>query len=304
MNTKWFALLIILGIGLSLGLSGCNLSAPDSGESPLARPATDEPAGLTPEQVTTEFYAWYLGYFGQPGSRQMRNPLLDKAYRSSGFLTDTFIGQVDETLISSERASYDPFLFAQTIPECVTVDKAVITGDEATVMVHEIWYGGNIIHDVELNLLRVDGCWRIDDIGEVPAVRFMSYPTYDTPPEQVVQRFYTWYLAYIGQPGLTRIRNPLVDKAYWLCTDLTDECVQRIDETLASPVTSHDDPFLCVPQETPVNIIVSEAFVSGNDGSVVVYTNYFEGHQFTVEVKLIDEVWKINEVICPGQNES
>lgn len=299
MNIKWFALLIVLSLGLFLVLSGCSpFTNSVSKESPTPLPVTDEPATLTPEQVTEDFYTWYLGYIDQPGSRQMRNPLVDKAYRSSEYLTDAFIRQVDEKLLASERKAYDPFLCAQNIPDCVAVDKAVITGDEASVIVHEIWYGGEVMHDVEVDLERLNGQWRIANISEPPSMSVMSKPPYDLPPKQVVERFYTWYLGYSSQRGFMQIGNPLIDKAYWSCTELTDECVQRVDKMLVSSDTSNLDPFLCVPLGTPITIFIGEAIVSGDEASVVIHTNSFEGHQFTVELKIVDGEWKISNILC------
>lgn len=288
MNTKEFFLLIILSLGLSWLLIGCGPSTTSvSKEASAPLTMAGEPADLMPEQVTEEFYTWYLGCFGQPEFGQTQDLPMDGADRSSQYLTDDFVQQVNEGLFSLERTTYDPFLFT-------TVDKAVITGDEANVMVHEIWWSGTIIHDVEVDLERVNEQWKIARISEPLSVKVMSKPPYDIPSKQVVEQFYAWYLGDNDYRGC----NPLLDKTYWSCAELTDGCVQRIDEALASSNTSFYDPFLCVSPRTPVNIVIGEALVSGGEASVVIHTNNFEGHQFTVNLKVIDGEWKISDILC------
>jgi hypothetical protein len=161
-----------------------------------------------------------------------------------------------------------------------------------------MWYGGAIIHDVEVDLERVNGQWKIANISEPPPMSVMSKPPYDIPPKQVVEQFYTWYLGYSSERVFMQIRNPLIDKAYRSCTELTDECVQRVDKMLVSSDTSNLDPFLCVPLGTPINIFIGEATVSGDEASVVIHTNSFEGHHFKVQLKMIDDQWKMSNILC------
>lgn len=46
-------------------------------------PTAEAPERLTPQQVTANFYDWYLGYIGDPASETFRNPLVDQAYGKS-----------------------------------------------------------------------------------------------------------------------------------------------------------------------------------------------------------------------------
>jgi hypothetical protein len=72
--------------------------------------------GGNPAGNAKAFYTWYLGYIGDPATEQFRNPLVDGAYRESGFLTAAFIDKVDETIAGFDQGGFDPFLLAQDIP--------------------------------------------------------------------------------------------------------------------------------------------------------------------------------------------
>lgn len=114
--------------------------------------AAREPA-LSPQEVVTQFYRWYIGY---PG-----NPLVDKEYRTSPYLAPSFIQEVDETLASFDRGGGDPFLLAQDIPEEFTVGEATLAGDRATVALDFYWGGNPTPSQREVHLERIDGEWVI-----------------------------------------------------------------------------------------------------------------------------------------------
>jgi hypothetical protein len=110
---------------------------------------------MSPQEVVTKFYRWYVGY---PG-----NPLVDREYRASPYLAESYIEKVDEVLEGGFMA--DPILLAQDIPERFTVDETEVVGDEATVIVSLYW-GGNPTPSrrrVELRLL--EGEWKIADVS-------------------------------------------------------------------------------------------------------------------------------------------
>jgi hypothetical protein len=138
MRTR-YSPLILIAIALSLLLSGCG-------------PQNKEPA-LSPQEVVTKFYRWYIGY---PG-----NPLVDKEYRASPYLAEPFIQEVDETLASFDRGGSDPFLLAQDIPEQFTVDEATVTGDRASVAVNLYWGGNPTPSPRQVDLELIDGEWKI-----------------------------------------------------------------------------------------------------------------------------------------------
>jgi hypothetical protein len=87
MKAKQLILFVLsAAIGLTAALGGCSPAAPTSDMTPM-----------TPEEVVEHFYNWYLGYIADHSFGEPHHPLLDRAYRASEYLTDTFILQVDES---------------------------------------------------------------------------------------------------------------------------------------------------------------------------------------------------------------
>jgi hypothetical protein len=100
---------------------------------------------LAPKEVVTGFYEWYLGGAGAGEMRQ--NPLADRAYRASEFLSETFVAEVDALLDSSERGGYDPFLLAQDVPASETVGEAVVLAETALVPVETSFEGARTLRN-------------------------------------------------------------------------------------------------------------------------------------------------------------
>jgi hypothetical protein len=139
---NWRLLFLMLAVTLALG--GCGL---------VAR----EPE-LSPQEVVTKFYRWHIGY---PG-----NPLVDRAYRDSPYLSDSFVQDVDEVVEGGFRA--DPILLAQDIPDRFTVEGAETMDGEAVVTVY-FYFGENgapVERTVDLELM--DGAWKITDVSMEP----------------------------------------------------------------------------------------------------------------------------------------
>lgn len=133
--------LVVCLVGASLVLSGCGM---------VAR----EPE-LSPQEVVSAFYRWYIGY---PG-----NPLVDREYRESPYLAESFVGEVDEIAQGGFRV--DPFLLAQDIPERFSLDEAELSGDEALVVV-SLYSGGNPTPtERRVYLELIDGEWKITDVS-------------------------------------------------------------------------------------------------------------------------------------------
>jgi hypothetical protein len=112
---------------------------------------------MSPQEVVTKFYRWYVGY---PG-----NPLVDREYRESPYLADSFIKEIDEIVAGGFRA--DPILLAQDIPERFTVDETEVAGDEATVIVSFYWGGNPTPSRRRVVLLMIEGEWRITDVSMI-----------------------------------------------------------------------------------------------------------------------------------------
>jgi hypothetical protein len=128
---------------LIAALSGCGLMA-------------QEPE-MSPQEVTTKFYRWYIGY---PG-----NPLVDKEYRESPYLAESFIQEIDDFLEGSFMA--DPILLAQDIPERFTVDETDISGDQATVHVSFYWGGNPTPSKRQITLTLIENEWKITDVAMI-----------------------------------------------------------------------------------------------------------------------------------------
>ena len=121
--------------------------------------ATAEPS-LSPQEVVTRFYRWYIGY---PG-----NPLRDEEYRTSPYLAEAFIEDVAETLASFDRGGFDPFLLAQDIPEQFTVNEASVLEDRASVVIDFYWSGNPVPTPRQVELELLDGAWKITGIAARP----------------------------------------------------------------------------------------------------------------------------------------
>jgi len=134
------ALLVCL-TGAFVVMSGCGLTV-------------QEPE-MTPQEVVSKFYRWYIGY---PG-----NPLADREYRESPYLAESFISEVDQIALRGFRA--DPILLAQDIPERFSVDEADVSGDEATVLVSLYWGGNPTPTERRIDLRLIDGAWMITDVS-------------------------------------------------------------------------------------------------------------------------------------------
>lgn len=138
MNRLVWTAAVLLAV---FALSGCG-----------AQGQAGEPAD--PEAALRAFYDWYLEYAQSSG-----NPLVDRAYAESDYLTDSFVTNVDEILDSFERGGYDPILCAQDVPESVSISAVEVESDSATAQVSTSF--GN---SFQVQLARFDGVWLISDI--------------------------------------------------------------------------------------------------------------------------------------------
>lgn len=114
-----------------------------------------------PDGVAKAFYTWYLGYIGDRASENFRNPMVDKAYQDSGFLTADFIEELDE--LTAEGMPADPILMAQDIPQDFSVDPGV---EEGTAVVH-LRFGSETVTHLKLSMVNELGQWKIDQIAQL-----------------------------------------------------------------------------------------------------------------------------------------
>jgi len=216
-------------------------------EIPVAEPLVEPEA---PDTVARAFYEWYLGYIGEPGSDTFRNPMVDGAYRDTPYLTDSFVGHVDELLAGwreQEMPGYDPFLCAQDIPtELVPVVTFERNGMAGVVMRSSF---PNQRFTVEL---WPDGAgWRIGNI------------VCASDPAGTAHTFYTWYLGYIGNRDGGDFRNPLVDQAYQEMPLLSASLVAEVDALLDSFENGGCDPFL-LAQDIPADFTADPGVVENS----------------------------------------
>jgi hypothetical protein len=184
---------LTLFIVLLLALFGAACTMTEEGsaviEPPLAETAVAEPV-LDPADLTSAFYEWYLAY------TQTGNPLVDKAYHDSPYLSPALVAEVDAILASFEGGGYDPFLCAQDIPGALEVagsweawrEEGGIERGEAAVNVSQIWNPGSdfeSVRDLTVHLVTVDGRWLINEI--VCPTPAEAYPQ---TPDAVVMAFY------------------------------------------------------------------------------------------------------------------
>lgn len=184
----WLAVRRILSAGLFVSLvlfgAGCTLSIPTArSERTVQAPVTVQPvpptiaspAGLGPAETVMAFYNWYLAYSGKGGDT-MRNPLVDGAYRRSGYVTAKLAERVS-TATAAAGGGFDPFLCAQDIPQQVLPSVVTRDGDRAAVEVHTSFAG----HTFSVLLLRSGNAWQIDDIRCAGANEAQPIPAAATP---------------------------------------------------------------------------------------------------------------------------
>lgn len=240
-----------------------------------------------PAVAVEQFYTWYLDFIGT--GEDFRNPLSERAYRDSEFLTPRFVAWVDEGLETPGSLGYDPFLQAQDVPTRIDVGSAAIAedGQSATVTA----YTSFPKHVLSVTVVLDDGRWRIDDVARGELLT----------PEDVAHSFYTRHLGWLV-PGSESFVNPMVAKTYQHDPLLTEEYVAEIDALLAAWEAEFGgymaDPFLCA-QDVPTGFTVEEARYSddGQNADVVVRTS-FANHALTLDVVQRGGEWLIDGITC------
>lgn len=133
-----------------------------TGQVQEAVAAESEAEATEAAAVVEEFYRWYLAY---PG-----NPFAERAYGQSPLLSDAYVAQTDaeiEAMIAAGPGGADPILCAQDIPGDMRYGPAEVSGDEATVIVQEVWNPGTefeFVRELTVEVQKVEGEWLISDI--------------------------------------------------------------------------------------------------------------------------------------------
>jgi hypothetical protein len=115
--------------------------------------------GNSPDGTAKAFFTWYLAYIGDRTSDELRNPLVDRAYRESGFLSPEFILELDDLI--AEGIPADPILMAQDIPQDFSVDP----GTEAGTAIVHLQFGPDSVRHIKVSLTENGGSWMITGIS-------------------------------------------------------------------------------------------------------------------------------------------
>jgi hypothetical protein len=221
---------LCLAAGLLFELAGC-------ASLPLA-PA--DPLAMMPEEVVEAFYNWMLEY---PG-----NPVADRAYQSSPYLTQAYITRVDQLFTNAETGlNADPFLFAQIVPTGFRVEAASRDENQAQVVVHEVFGDGGSTQDLTVDLIRSADEWKIDRVQ----------PGNPLTADGVVGLFYQGLVAAAQEQASTQLSA----ETRYLCPDL-----DSASENLFAPA-----------QGRLVGVNVYAPVIDGEQASVLVEVDGLQG---------------------------
>jgi hypothetical protein len=231
----------------------------------------------SPEDVVADFYAWYLESFGDPAEGTFRSPLVDKLYQDSEYLTSSFVGHIDDVLASFDGMSaYDPFICAQDVPQEIVSQGTFYHNGQASVVVQSDFPN----HFFTLDLQNDGDEWKIGNI------------TCGISPDGTAKAFYTWYLAYIGDPASDNFHNPMVDKAYQDSGLLSDGFIEELDDLLAEGLPA--DPIL-LAQDIPHDFSVDPGTEAR---TAIVHLQFGTENVRHLKVTMIEELgaWKIDGI--------
>ncbi|NBD34709.1 MAG: DUF3828 domain-containing protein, partial [Chloroflexi bacterium] len=150
-----------------------------------------------------------------------------------------------------------------------------------------------------VGLMLVSGCASgILDAAEAPTATPVSEtaPAVNAGPAEVVEVFYTAWLAYEG--------NPLVDKLYQSNPYLSDAAEQKIADIIASFERGGYDPVLCA-QDWPQHFVFETPTVTDDTATTTVHgvwnagTEYESLNDIEVTLVVIEGQWQITDITCP-----
>jgi hypothetical protein len=108
-----------------------------------------------PDDVVRAFYKDWISYNG--------NPMADKAYESSGYVTADFADVTTDLISSFDKEAFDPILCAEDKPNNFSTVITEMGSETASVKV--ILFFDERTSDVGVNLVKDDGDWRISQIN-------------------------------------------------------------------------------------------------------------------------------------------
>lgn len=193
-------------------------------------PAAAAQEAASPQEVVDGFYAWYLAYLTPDAQGNFANPLVDRAYRGSPFLTADLIASLDR-LVAAGDLRADPLLCAQDLPGGVNAD--LIRADEETALValRQYYSGMASPRTIAVALVQEDGAWCIDEVrcelaaDEVVALVYGQYAEHarraidrEAPTDPMENLLISWriYLAdallaeLAAKAGEPRLADPIL----------------------------------------------------------------------------------------------
>ncbi|MFW6068487.1 MAG: DUF3828 domain-containing protein [Chloroflexota bacterium] len=272
---------------------------------------------LTGEGVVQLFYNWYFSYGASeqgPGSAgyalaQSGNPLADRAYRSSPYLSARFITEVDALLAEfissaeiSETTVYDPFLRALNHPAGfhVMAHSNQIDGADTIVPV-QLSYG-SMQTTIDVIVGDVDGRWQIVDVqGDLPDEA--------TAASQVVALFSDsyfgrWY-AYADAHDLPHVGDvdlaPFLDETAGIYeqSPYLSPAFSVVNREQGSNDGDAIDPFFQA-SAVPATMEIDDAWADGDRAEVRVLQRWYEGHEvrpLTIKLGRAEGRWLIEAVV-------
>ncbi len=246
-------------------------------------------------ETVAGFYNWYLNYTAPDEAGHLNNPLVDKAYRETPYLSAELVEKMD-ALLSAASIMYDPFVCAQDIPGSFEADVVAATPEQATVLLRTYFQFSPYSHNITLTLQPEASAWKLNAIACADTIT----------PEGVTRDFYNWYLtAALGGPDKPAV-NPLAERLYRDYPFLADELKARVDVMGEGDAGFRFDPFLCA-QDVPDYVRVFTAERTPEAASVVVET-FFSGNPTPgtalVGLKPVDGQWMIDMIGCTAGPET
>jgi hypothetical protein len=144
-------------------------TAPPGSTLPLDDPGAAAPDLTSPEQTVRNFYSWYLTQANGPDAPVHDDrlwPYHEGVYQDSPYLTSDLIRQVNNRRLSPAPGDHDPLTCVPGYPQRIEVGEATTDGDTAHVPVQMHWSPGPNYetHAVQVELVRANGSWRINNV--------------------------------------------------------------------------------------------------------------------------------------------
>jgi putative hemolysin len=128
------------------------------------QPRIEITESLTPSQTVENFYGEWLAY---PGESPTKNPMADKIYRMSEYVTEKLVQRLDNNILDGQASDYDRVLCGQEMPEKIEFRESFVKEEEAEIIVVKYFLGQS--REIKVSLKLTEGEWKIDRIT-CPAV--------------------------------------------------------------------------------------------------------------------------------------